>query len=234
MQKKKGCQLCYKIDTISFNKEYYEKEYEYCFQELYSGLGIYQCEKCHTVFKDKNGMYEKVNDTYIAYLKHWESLSFELFYQFNEIIQKIQPIKVDANTWELPCKIVLQNDEVIDFCTLQFSSSHPAPYIQSTYDKVFFSDEIKEIKESEYALSYAVRKASMEAPEIRMCYSPLSLVNDQHQHVLVNGPSLFFYKNGIKGSTLSVAENAFATDKEYVATMAATSKTIVLIRCDDF
>ena len=101
----------------------------------------------------------------------------------------------------IPCKCVMKNGEVVDFCLVDFGRDPGLLYKQAR-----FIDEVAAIEVSRYALSPDVRVASYNANEISMSFAPTLIVGRNGQKFIINWATSFFDAEGVKGSELRLGK----------------------------
>jgi hypothetical protein len=103
---------------------------------------------------------------------------------------------------DLPCKVTLIDQRVIDFAIVRLQKDPPFLYSFDHKKDYITVDKVSKIEESEYALPAELRLKTGRAMEVRMGFSPSRVLGpDQKQYVL-NGVTNFFRQGSIKGSQL--------------------------------
>jgi hypothetical protein len=131
----------------------------------------------------------------------------------------------------VPCKIELNSGDKYEYTTIIFSNRPPLGHFYSTYKNVFFIDDIKHVSESEFAVSFDIRKRAEKSEERRMGFYPTVLKTKDDKRIVLNGVSIFFNSNNIKGSELELANEEWNHRAEYIYdTNSYTEKTIVIAK----
>lgn len=104
---------------------------------------------------------------------------------------------------DLPCKITLTNNEVIDFAIVRLQKDPPFINPYSHYKDYLTVDKLKKIEASEFALSADLRLKTCQMREIRMGFTPTRVIGTNGVQYLLNGVTNFFNQDGIKGSDLT-------------------------------
>ena len=232
-KKKSGCPNCYEKDIISFGTDYLENKIISLIKltDEIGGIKIYKCEKCDTQFYIKENMYERIIDGQIELLKKWSEKNLVCPVNLKAEIEKIGL----TNDWNLsriaPCKIELNNGQKFEFTTIKFSNQPPLGYHYSTFNNIFFIDEVKIITESEYGISLSIRNKAENAEEKRMGFYPTILKTKEGNKIALNGISLFFNSYEIKGSELELANEEWNHKEKYIYdTEDKSEKTIVIAK----
>ena len=232
-KKKIGCPNCYQKDIISFGTDYLENKIISLIKltDEIGGIKIYKCEKCDTQFYIKENMYERIIDGQIELLKKWSEKNLVCTDNLKNEIEKIGL----TNDWNLsktaPCKIELNNGEKFEFTTIKFSNLPPLGYHYTTFKNIFFIDEIKNISESDYGISAEIRNEAEKSEEKRMGFYPTVLKSKEGKKVVLNGVSIFFNSNNIKGSELKLAHEEWNHREEYIYDINnKAEKTIVIAK----
>lgn len=232
-KKKSGCPNCYEQNTISFGIDYLENKIIPLIQltDEIGGIKIYKCQKCTTQFYINGNMYEKIFDGQIELLKKWSEINLVCPESLKKEIEKIGL----TNDWNLsriaPCKIELNNGEKFEFTTIKFSNEPPLGHHYTTFKNIFFIDEIKNISESDFGISLEIRNKAEKAEEKRMGFYPTILKNKQGKKIALNGISMFFNSEQIKGSELKLANEEWNHKEKYIYdTKDKAEKTIVIAK----
>jgi hypothetical protein len=233
IKKKSGCPNCYQKDIISFGADYLENKI-ISLIKLTDEIGkiqIYKCEKCNNQFYRNGNMYERIFDGQIELLKSWNERNLICPDNLNEEIEQIGL----TNDWNLnriaPCKIELKNGEKFEFTTIKISNKPPLGHYYKTFKNIFFIDEVENISESDYGISIEIRNNAEKAKEKRMGFYPTILKNIEGKKIALNGISLFFNSDGIKGSELKLANEEWNHKEKYIYdTQDKSEKTIVLVK----
>lgn len=126
----------------------------------------------------------------------------------------------------IPCKCVMKNGEVVDFCLIDFGHD---PSL--TYKRVRFVDEVESIQVSQHALPPDVRVASYDASEISMSFAPTLLVAPNGQKFIVNWATAFFDAEGVKGEELRLGREPI--DRNHLPPVYSNNlDKITVILCD--
>jgi hypothetical protein len=232
-QKKNGCPNCYDKNIVSFGTDYLESKFYSLikFAVEIGGIEIYECENCKSQFFINGNLFEKIIDGQIELLKEWNKRNLVCSDKLKTEIEKIGL----TNNWSLdrivPCEIEINNGQKYQFATIVFSSKPPLGHFYSSYKNVFFIDDITHVSESEFSVSYEIRKQAEKSVERRMGFYPTVLKNKDGKKVVLNGISLFFNSYNIKGSELELANEEWNHRTEYIYdTNNYTEKSIVIAK----
>lgn len=118
----------------------------------------------------------------------------------------------------VPCKCILKDGRILDFCILQFQKLPPEINVQ---EKPIYLDEVSEILPSEYTLSQKVRYATTQAEEIRNSYAPTVVRLPAGGKWIFNWTRNFFGSEKIKGKDIVEVLN----ENPYDAKSAESSET---------
>lgn len=174
-------------------------------------------------------MYEKIVDGQIELLKEWCKRNLVCSNKLRVEIDKIGLTNDWSSDKIVPCKIELNNGEEYEYTTIILSSRPPLGHFYSTFKNVFFIDDVKHVSESEFAVSVDIRRQAEKSEERRMGFYPTVLKNKDGRKMVLNGISIFFNSNNIKGSELTLANEEWDHQEEYIYdTGDYTGKTIVI------
>ena len=231
-KKKSGCPNCYQNDVISFGTDYLENKFISSIKSTVEigGINIYECEKCKTQFFKRENMYERIIDGQIEFLKKWTETDLVCPDNLRKEIGKIGYTDDWNSNKIVPCKIELNNGQSYDFTTIKFSNEPPLGHYFSTFKNIFLIDEIKNVSESEYGIYLEIRKEAEKAEERRMGFYPTVLKSKEDKKVVLNGLSIFFNSDNIKGSELKLANEEWNHREEYIYDMNKIEKTIVIAK----
>lgn len=194
-------------------------------------IKIYQCEKCNAKFYINENMYERIIGGQIEILKKWSEKNLVCPDNLKNEIEKIGL----TNDWNLdriaPCKIELNNGDKYEYTTLKFTNMPPIGFHYSTFKNIFFIDEVKYISKSDYGVSYEIRNQAEKSDEKRMGFYPTVLKNKDGQKFVLNGISMFFESENIKGSELELANEEWNYSEKYIYDINyKAEKTIVIAK----
>lgn len=231
-KKKVGCPNCYEENIISFGLDYLESKFESAiiFDNNVGGIALYKCEKCRTHFFLSENMYERIFSGQIELLKKWSEKQLGIS---SNLKSKIDIIGFSQNwdsSYVLPCKVELKNRKEFDFTTVRFSNQPTLGSYYHNFENIFFVDEIKSIDQSDYALSKDIRLACVTAEEKRMGFYPTVVKNKENIEAVVNGISLFFKSNDVKGSDLELANKEWNYKDNYIYDLSKEPKTLVIVK----
>lgn len=232
-QKKDGCPNCYEKNIIGFGADYLQSKFISSIKLIdeIGGIKVYKCEKCEALFYIKGNMYEKIIDGQIELLKEWCKRNLVCSDKLREEIDKIGLTNDWSSNRIVPCKIELNIGEEYEYTTIIFSNRPPLGHFYSTFKNVFFIDDVKHVSESEFAVSLDIRRQAERSEERRMGFYPTVLKNNDDKKVVLNGISIFFNSNNIKGSELKLANEEWDHRGEYIYdTSSYTEKTIVIAK----
>ncbi len=217
---------------ISFGLDYLESKFEstIIFDNNLGGVALYKCEKCKTIFFLRENMYERIFAGQIELLKKWSEKHFETPSNLKVIFDVIGLSQNWDSSYVLPCKVELNNGKEFDFATVRFSNEPTLGSYYHDFENIFFIDEIKSIEQSDYALSKDIRLACMTAEEKRMGIYPTVVKNKENIEAIINGISLFFNSNDIKGSDLELANKEWDHKDNYIYDLSKESKTLVIVK----
>jgi hypothetical protein len=190
------------VDTVKEVRQYYKKEYS-----LDNGT-IYLCPNCKTPW------YLDKRETTLSSLwntdriNEWLKVPNELPTEFKDKFYAIKATPPDfyvngRDFIDLPCKVTLTDNKIIDFAMLRLQKDPPFINPYSYYKDYLTIDKVKKIEESEYALSTDLRLKTCQMREIRMGFTPTRVLGTNGVQYLLNGVTNFFYQDGIKGSDLT-------------------------------
>ena len=108
---------------------------------------------------------------------------------------------------DLPCKVTLNNNEVVDFAVLRLQKDPPFINPYSHYKDYLTVDKLKKIEASDFTLSPELRLKTCQMREIRMGFTPTRVLGTNGIQYLLNGVTNFFDQDGIKGSELISVPN---------------------------
>ena len=217
-EKKIGCPNCYKKEIVSFGKDLLDNKFisEIYLESKISSIDIFKCKKCETNFHISQNMYEKILPGQIEILKNWNEKSLVCPENLKNEIEKIG-FSEDWNLGKvLPSKIELKNGEKYEKTIIKFTSIPPIGYFNNEFKNIFFIDDVESIEKSEFGLSKEIRIESLNAEERRMGFNPTVLRNKNDIKVVINGISLFFNSENIKGSELELANETWDHKKKYI------------------
>ena len=231
-KKKIGCPNCYEENIISFGLDYLESKFESTIKFDYNlgGVNLYKCEKCETSFFIRENMYERVFPGQPELLQKWSEKKLGCPSTLKSQIDLIGLTQNWDSTLILPCKIELNNGQEFDFTTIRFTTQPSLGSYYNNFKNIFFIDEIKSIRQSDYALSKDIRLACMTAEEKRMGFYPTVVKNHQNIEAVINGISIFFNYNDIKGSDLELANKGWNYKDNYVYDLNNEVKTLVIVK----
>lgn len=216
-KKKVGCPVCYDDRTISFGMDYLESNFEsdIRWDKEIGGVRICRCLKCANPYFIEDNVYNKILPGQLTMLQEWSDKDL---ITPNPIKAQLELIGITDN-WNkskvVPCKIVHKNGKTLDFTTVQFSLQPPLGHYYSNYKDIFLIDDLLSIEKSDFALSKEIREAAFKAEERRMGFYPTVLKDKYGQKIAVNGPSLFFDANNVKGSELTLANEQWNHKEKY-------------------
>ncbi|MDG1476069.1 MAG: hypothetical protein P8Q14_02895 [Vicingaceae bacterium] len=231
-KQKKGCPICNKEKTLAFSASLLETEYkaEIKKNERIGEIDLYICSDCNTEFFKEEHMFHKLTEKQKGLLIQFYKRNLALNNKFQEQINTIG-ITEDWNSDKiLPAKIELISGEKYDFARIRISKKPPLGYSYDYFKDYIFIDQIKSIKKSDFALSKEVREKSKNAEELRMSFYPTVLKTKDEVKVVINGLSLFFNNQNIKGSELTLANEFwdFKNDK-YIYDNETNNKVLVIV-----
>jgi hypothetical protein len=231
-KKKIGCPNCYEQNIISFGLDYLESKFESTIKLDYSlgGATLYKCEKCETSFFIRENIYERVFSGQHELLQKWSENKMGCPSSLKNQIDLIGLTQNWDLTYILPCIAELNNGQEFDFTTLRFSTQPPLGSYFNNFKNIFFIDEIKSIRPSDSALSKDIRLACMTAEEKRMGFYPTVVKNNENIEAVINGISIFFNSNDIKGSDLKLANKEWNYKDNYVYDLNKEVKTLVIVK----
>lgn len=173
---------------------------------------VYRCRKCRKEWGlDERGIFlEMLRPNEQGSWAGWIATRYEPTLEQLDRVLEIGASGENAD-WagdefrEVPCRCRLHSGEEIDYCVVRFSDE--LPKLDNDFKRLLMIDEIKDISASEFALSRKVRKATYEAEEIRMLFSPTLIKNRTGTRFIVNGPAYFLEYEGTKGSEITLADS---------------------------
>ena len=89
------------------------------------------------------------------------------------------------------------------------------PPIRQAIEKVRFSNQIKDVRPSPFALPFKVRQACSMAKEIRMGFSPTIVSSNSGTEFILNGICDFFDHRGITGEGIKLSTKSLSQCKFY-------------------
>lgn len=109
------------------------------------------------------------------------------------------PYSLYSDTLTYPCKIQTIDKKEIDLCLIVFSTSPP---LQRHYKNVMLFSQVDKIFQSELALTKELRRASTQAGEIRMSFSPFMVKTKTNKIITYDGVTHFASTGQIKGNEI--------------------------------
>lgn len=148
-----------------------------------------------------------IPDESLEILEAWNSRKFSPTPEQLKVLKKIKatPPDIYGNSSEFitfPCKCVLKNGKVIDFCLIKFQKQPPG--LATPLEKPpIYIDQVKEILPSEYTLSPKVRYATTRAMEVAMGFCPTAVRLPTGGYWVFSWTNNFFGSKKIKGKDIT-------------------------------
>jgi hypothetical protein len=231
-KKKDGCPVCYDKTISGFGKGALEADHNSKLDnvEEIENIQIYKCSKCQTFFYTEGVIYNTISLDKIQSLKKfakWEMLLDK------DTVAKLEQIGI-TQCWslykEVPAKIEHINGETYDFATFIISDTTPSGLNLEIYDKIIFIDEVKSIEPSKYSLSKEIRNKTEEAEEMGMGFYPTVLKTKNNEKIVINGRPLFFKNEHIVGSELTLANEDWNHNKEYIYENEINNQVLIIVK----
>ena len=229
-KKREGCPVCFENNTIGFGTDYLESKFISRIekeQEI-GGIEIFKCQKCSTQFYKEGNMFNKIMDGQIDTLKRWTNKTLKTD---DSLKKKIDEIGFSEN-WDgskvAPAKILLNNGKEFDFATIRITKTPPIGAFFDNFENLFFIDEVESIDKSQFGLSSEIRNEANKAEERRMGFYPTVLKTNDGKRIVVNGTSLFFNSNGIKGEQLILAKEDWDHRAKYIYEDKIENQTLIV------
>jgi len=108
----------------------------------------------------------------------------------------------------IPCRVTTRQGERIDLAALRFSDEPPIPSGDDRpekLDRYRLIDDVADIVASRLALPRGVRRYASQMIELRMGFRPTAVKSKSGKSYVLNGPQLFFDRDGIAGEDLHLA-----------------------------
>lgn len=217
-----GCPQCdgsgsiffrYKESLKSRNdkyNDYIKKTYKL----KYGALG--QCIVCENFwYADENFGQYFIHKQRVPLLQKWSESKHVLPFKLLLKAFRIRPTPEGfyggmLKRTEIPCSITTVNNVNYQKALLVITKLPP---IYESVENVFFSNQIKEIQESSFALPFCVRKASAAAEEVRMGFFPTVVSSRSGSRIMLNGVCNFYDHLGIKGEDIVLsAKNSISQE----------------------
>jgi hypothetical protein len=203
---------------VSFNWSFAQKNSDMpvatafvCKQSLKSG-SLYQCRFCDTYWyldADESFMYH-VTDQDLPRVLDWNAQEFALTTEQYSALEQIGAASCDIGISKqqnarIPCRITTHNGQVFDYAVVSIQN-HP-PLIPFVTEEYFFATDIVKIEPSPYALPLSVRRAAIEAEEIRMCFAPTVILLPNGDKLVLNDAEDFFVQDGVDTTQIVVSSD---------------------------
>ena len=198
---------------IRFNVQDFKLQKDNEIKEIVDSLTIQEKFGSGKIFKrkDNGDLWFVENDTSIARLITQELLELGRKWEIQELLPDRRQFDVlkqigglpspddsfDPRNVEFPAKVILNCGEEVDFCIVCFSKLPPFFYL--SVKRVILFEDIKEIRPSEFALSYDLRIASTKTKEIMMSFYPFMVKTNAGEFITYNGETQFASNGPIKG-----------------------------------
>lgn len=233
--KKEGCPAC-DGPTISFGIDYLNADFNSAvvLTNAYPEIGIYQCTKCLTQFTkpddDAYPHYLSIYEGQLALLSHWLSRNLEVKGSWLPLLKSIGGTGLGKERQVFPCRAIFRDGSETDFGILQVDNQPPLGYDYTLYHSVRFVDEVVKLESSPYALSAAVRLATLSAREARMGFYPSVARTSGGKKVVFNGFEMFCHEENVKGSDLSPTNEHWHPASGYLYASRSTDRTLIIAR----
>ncbi len=125
-----------------------------------------------------------------------------------KLLKSIKGLELNVNKIHLiayPCKCITKKN-IIDFC-IYLVSQVSNERLEKQFPNNLSLNEIKEIKESEYALPYNIRLATTKAEDLRMGFYPTQVESRDRKLYILNGPTHFLKDGERKGKDFTLVKN---------------------------
>ncbi|MFH0894150.1 MAG: hypothetical protein V2A54_06925 [Bacteroidota bacterium] len=217
-KKKIGCPVCYDSNTIGFGTDYLESKFDSRIEQSdkIGDVQTYRCSLCKSEFYKEGDIFQRFAKGQIKILEEFVNLDLELNEKLKGDLEKVGLTFDWKMNRQAPSKVILKNGEIFDFATVQVSSNPPIGYFYDHFVRIVFIDNVESIKPSEFGLLKEVREKTKDAEEMRMGFYPTVLKTKDGKKVVVNGQSLFFKTEEIKGADLELANEFWNQREKYI------------------
>lgn len=160
---------------------------------------------------------ERVLSDRMDVLLAWDATPLVLAVDHVNMLAEIGGVELEWNgngrrSITLPCSIQTADGEDYEMALLLITKYPPLAEWQK---HVMLGTDVRAVLPSDYALPFSVRRATLNADEIRMGFAPTTVTDGEGQHFVLNGPTSFFEYRSTKGKDLLVSTKSFAYADRY-------------------
>jgi hypothetical protein len=208
-----GCPACDEQKYLSFrwqaitnnDKNHKYQKYIKPIKTLKYGT-LYNCIICNKNWwlNDKSHTIYFIQDNHLSLLNEWNKNEYGIPKPLLEELLKIGATPPDIygnrlNYIVIPCSVTTTDGNHYAKSLIKITNLPPIFNAQKNSTHILFSNKIKDIKPSPFALPLQVRKATAMAEEIRTGFSPTIVATYNKKHFVLNGITDFFDYKDIKG-----------------------------------